>query len=85
MSNHSDFLLLKESESQLTDVKSVESEAPTTPPPTDGNDVSLEKEYLTLLFHFASLMHECASGRRHTYTNCLQNLVLLDSFPNFRP
>lgn len=61
------------------------SEAPTTPPPTDGNDVSLEKEYLTSLFHFASLLHEFASGRRLAYTNCLQDLVLLDSFPNFRP
>ena len=63
----------------------MESEAPTTSPSTDGNDVSLEKEYLTSLFHFSSLVHECASGRRLAYTNCLQNLVLLDSFPNFRP
>ena len=63
----------------------MESEASTTPPSTDGNDVSLEKEYLTLLFPFASLLHECASGSRLAYTNCIQNLVLLDSFPNFRP
>lgn len=63
----------------------MESEAPTTSPSTDGNDVSLEKEYLTSLFHFSSLVHECVSGRRLAYTNCLQNLVLLDSFPNFRP
>lgn len=56
------------------------SEAPTTPTPTDGNDVSLEKENLTSLFYFVSLLHKCASGRRLAYTNCFQNVVLLDSF-----
>ena len=59
----------------------MESEAPTTPPPTDGNDVSLEKEYLTLLFHFASLLHECASGR----ASCLYKLSSESCFTRLLP